>query len=75
MELQWNLCPFCGNQHVDLYQAGPPLIPEANFDQDPEPEYEMSSNNHSKEFILESDLEETQEPPTSDLEDLETAEE
>jgi hypothetical protein len=26
MELQWNLCPFCGNQHVDLYHPGPPLV-------------------------------------------------
>jgi hypothetical protein len=21
MELQWNLCPFCGNQHVDPYRT------------------------------------------------------
>lgn len=19
MDLQWNLCPFCGNQHIDPY--------------------------------------------------------
>jgi hypothetical protein len=47
MELQWNLCPFCGNQHVDLYHAGPPLVGEELF----EPAVEtplVPSTNHKK---------------------------
>jgi hypothetical protein len=22
MDLQWTLCPFCGNQHIDPYRTG-----------------------------------------------------
>jgi hypothetical protein len=26
MELQWKVCPYCGNNHFDPYQVGPPVI-------------------------------------------------
>ena len=26
MDLHWKLCPYCGNNHIDPYQVGPPLI-------------------------------------------------
>ena len=26
MELQWTLCPYCGNQHVDPYSVGPQVV-------------------------------------------------
>jgi RNA polymerase subunit RPABC4/transcription elongation factor Spt4 len=73
MELQWNLCPFCGNQHVDLYQAGPPVDYEVELDTDydPEPELEVTSKNHNEAFIEEPELEESEEPPTDDLETAE----
>lgn len=26
MDLQWKVCPYCGNNHFDPYEVGPPLI-------------------------------------------------
>jgi hypothetical protein len=26
MDLHWNVCPYCGNDHIDPYHVGPPLV-------------------------------------------------
>jgi hypothetical protein len=26
MDPHWNLCPYCGNKHVDPYHVGPPVV-------------------------------------------------
>jgi hypothetical protein len=26
MDPHWNLCPYCGNKHIDPYHVGPPVI-------------------------------------------------
>jgi hypothetical protein len=56
MELQWNLCPFCGNQHVDPYQVGPPvvLVDEIIGDDSPIPEAPVDH----KETVVESSSDE-----------------
>jgi hypothetical protein len=36
LELQWNLCPFCGNQYVDPYGVETPGTDEAEA-----PEWEV----------------------------------
>jgi hypothetical protein len=26
MDLHWRVCPYCGNNHFDPYQVGPPVV-------------------------------------------------
>ena len=71
MDLHWKVCPYCGNNHFDPYEVGPPLIlaedvvaaqegPESDDQDDPLVQDPLDSN------VQESGPEELEsEPPAT----------
>ena len=69
MELQWNICPHCGNDHIDPYYVGPQVVLADDLIAEEEAQNDSGDDEEAipeDDFIVSEEAEELSSPDTTE---------